>query len=162
MCHDIYEVRTCSLIKLFNNSSVKNKKRESRYYKDHLKKYLNNERPSFFFSYTYDLTNKLQDNFIFSIREKAALRRNQQVANTPIFQWNNYAKRCFEEATGVLSSDNWVIRMIHGSFEQIKINLYTSTLSVSLIGRRLVQNAGTRYNKRGLNSEVSVFVWSKF
>jgi len=56
----------------------------------------------------------------------------------PIFQWNNYAKRSFEDATGVLSSDNWVIKMIHGSFEQIKICLYTSTLSVSLIGRRLV------------------------
>jgi hypothetical protein len=44
--------------------------------------------------------------------------------------------------------------MIHGSFEQMNLKLYSYTMSVSLIGRRLVQNAGTRYNKRGLNSQV--------
>ena len=59
MGHEIYEVRMCNLIRLFNNSSVKNKKRENRYYKDHIKKYLSNEKPCFFFSYTYDMTTKL-------------------------------------------------------------------------------------------------------
>jgi hypothetical protein len=76
----------------------------------------------------------------------------------PIFQWNHFPKKNFEEATGIQKSDTWIIRMIHGSFEQMNLKLYSYTMSVSLVGRRLVQNAGTRYNKRGLNAEVSILL----
>lgn len=154
MCHEIYEVRMCKLIKLFNNNFVSNKKRENRYFKDHIKKYLNNEKPSFFFSYTYDMTSKLQDNFLFSLKEKAKYKKFYESQGMPIFQWNHFPKKCFEKATGIEKSDKWILRMIHGSFEQMNLKLYSYTMSVCLIGRRLVQNAGTRYNKRGLNAEV--------
>jgi SacI homology domain len=96
MCHDIYEVRMCNLIKIFNSSSVKNSKRENRYYKDHIKKYLNNEKPSFFYSYTYDMTTKLQDNFIYSLKEKADYKLFYEGEGMPIFQWNNFPKKNFE------------------------------------------------------------------
>jgi hypothetical protein len=101
MCHEIYEVRMCKLIKMFNSSSVKNKKRENRYYKDHIKKYLTNEKPSFFFSYTYDMTIKLQDNFLYSLKEKSNYKKFYHDNGMPIFQWNHFPRQNFVKATGI-------------------------------------------------------------
>ena len=150
--HEIYEVKRCKMLSLFSKSS---EKKDERKYRDHMKKYLSNENPDFFFSYTYDLSKNLQDNFMFSLKDKQDFRVFYESEELPNFQWNGFLRRNFEKVNGGLESGKWVIRMMHGSFQQMKIQLYSNVLSFSLIGRRLTQNAGTRYNRRGLNEEVS-------
>jgi len=154
--HEIFEVKKCKLIKLFD--SVSNN-RETRYYKDYLLKYISQDKPNFFFSYTYDLTHNLQDNFSFSMKGKEKFREIQETEELPLFQWNTFCKTSFQKATSIQNADKWTLRIIHGSYEQMNIKLYSNLLSVGLIGRRMVQNAGTRYSKRGLNEDVSkVFI----
>ena len=153
MMHEIYEVKKCKMVKLFGNPP--DKKREARY-ADQMRKYLSNEKPDFFFSYTYDMTKNLQDNFIYSMKDKQIYKAFYQRDDMPVFQWNHFLYKNFSTVSGFLNPDKWIVKMIHGSFEQIQIQLYSNVLSVSLVGRRLVQNAGTRYNRRGLNKNVRV------
>lgn len=158
MEHEIFEVKKAKLFRLFEKSKIIEKNRENRN-KEAIKKYLSSEKLDFFFSYTYDMSKNLQDNFTFSLEEQQINKDFYESRDMPHFQWNYFLKNNFVEASkkGV-SPEKWVLKIFHGSFDQINIQLYSNVLSISLIARRLVQNAGTRYNKRGLNEEVKSFL----
>lgn len=152
--HEIYSVKRSSLLPLFEAKACNLEKST---YKS-LSSYLNLEKCDFFFSYSYDLSHNLQDNFIYSFKEKQPQKYFFEQGSLPNFQWNLHCSRNFESKCRGTSSARWVVRAIHGSFEQIRLELFSNIISVSLIGRRLIQNAGTRYNRRGLNSEVTFFI----
>lgn len=162
MEHQILEIKKAKLFMLFDKGKIseipkehrnrENKNREA------IKKYLSNEKLDFYFSYTYDMSKNLQDNFTFSLGEQQRNREFYEEKDMPHFQWNYFLKKNFSEASKKnVESEKWVVKVVHGSFDQMNIQLYSNMLSVCLIARRLVQNAGTRYNKRGLNEDVNFF-----
>ena len=106
---------------------------------------------NFFFSYTYDLTRSLQDNFLSNT--------SQPFPPPPfkdMFAWNYFLTRELEECTNSLSSFHWQMPIIHGAFVQRKLNDYGRSLNVILLARRSRHFAGTRYLKRGVNEQGKV------
>lgn len=122
-------------------------------YTKYLKDYLNTETYRFYYSFTYDLSHSLQDNFFYSSKEKEDIKRKYEASDGPVFMWNEFIARSFETETDGLSRDKWIVRLIHGYYEEMSMDLFSNTISTHIISRRMAQNAGTRYNKRGLNSD---------
>lgn len=106
---------------------------------------------NFFFSYTYDLTKSLQENFLSNT--------SQPFPPPPfkdMFAWNYFLTRELEECTNSLSSFHWQMPIIHGAFVQRKLNDYGRSLNVILLARRSRHFAGTRYLKRGVSEQGKV------
>ena len=106
---------------------------------------------NFFFSYTYDLTRSLQENFLSNT--------SQPFPPPPfkdMFAWNFFLTRELEACTNSLSSFHWQMPIIHGAFVQRKLNDYGRSLNVILLARRSRHFAGTRYLKRGVSEQGKV------
>jgi hypothetical protein len=106
---------------------------------------------NFFFSYTYDLTRSLQENFLSNT--------SQPFPPPPfkdMFAWNYFLTRELESCTENNSSFHWVMPVIHGAFVQRKLNDYGRSLNVVLLARRSRYFAGTRYLKRGVSEQGKV------
>ncbi|KAG7346422.1 SacI homology domain containing protein [Nitzschia inconspicua] len=106
---------------------------------------------NFFFSYTYDLTKSLQENFL--------VNASQPFPPPPfkdMFAWNFFLTRELENCTNSLSSFQWVMPIIHGAFVQRKLHDYGRSLNVILLARRSRHFAGTRYLKRGVSEQGKV------
>eukprot|EP01036_Dinobryon_divergens_P035223 gene35223-45615_t len=102
----------------------------------------------FFFSYTYDLTYSLQRNYITSARA-AKGNINPNVLNSKeIFQWNYYQIQDLQTIVGE-GGCQWILPIIHGSFQQRRMSFFGQTLDMFAIARRSRHYAGTRYLKRG-------------
>jgi SacI homology domain len=110
-----------------------------------------NLQQNFFFSYTYDLTRSLQENF---------LATSSQPFPPPSFKdmyaWNYFLTRELEECLHSLTSYHWVMPIIHGAFVQRKLHDYGRSLNLILVARRSRHFAGTRYLKRGVNEQGKV------
>ena len=65
---------------------------------------------------------------------------------------DNLHDRPLREALG---NDRWVVPLIHGFFQQRTLAVFGQTLTITLVARRSRHFAGTRYQKRGVNHEVS-------
>ena len=106
---------------------------------------------NFYFSYTYDLTRSLQENFLATT--------SQPFPPPPfkdMYAWNFFLTRELEECTNSLSSFYWVMPVIHGAFVQRKLNDYGRVLNMGLVARRSRHFAGTRYLKRGVSEQGKV------
>ena len=104
---------------------------------------------NFYFSYTYDMTRSLQENFLANT--------TQPFPPPPIkdmYAWNFFLTREIEECTN--TSYHWVMPIIHGAFVQRKLNDYGRSLNLILIARRSRHFAGTRYLKRGVSEQGKV------
>lgn len=106
---------------------------------------------NFFFSYTYDLTRSLQENFLAN-----ASQPFPPPSFKDMFAWNFFLTRELENCTNNLSSFQWVMPIIHGAFVQRKLNDYGRSLNVILLARRSRHFAGTRYLKRGVSEQGKV------
>lgn len=110
---------------------------------------------TFYFSYTYDITNTLQTNIM---REKLkAVNRNDIVIPSGIhdfnemYMWNmNLLKPVFNCIDTVY---DWFQCIIHGFIDQVDISVLGKTFYVSLIARRSHHFAGARFLKRGVNNQ---------
>jgi phosphatidylinositol 3,5-bisphosphate 5-phosphatase len=103
---------------------------------------------NFYFSYTYDLTRSLQENFLATT--------SQPFPPPPfkdMYAWNFFLTRELEESTNSLTSYYWVMPVIHGAFIQRKLNDYGRILNMCLVARRSRHFAGTRYLKRGVSEQ---------
>ncbi|KAJ3274792.1 phosphatidylinositol-3,5-bisphosphate 5-phosphatase [Terramyces sp. JEL0728] len=89
---------------------------------------------NFYFSYTYDISNSLQNNL-------TGCKVND------VFVWNSYLTEGF--GLGL-----WKIPVIHGFVDQSKISVYGHNVLVTLIARRSRHFAGARFLKRGVNGMV--------
>lgn len=106
---------------------------------------------NFYFSYTYDLTRSLQENFLATT--------SQPFPPPPIkdmYAWNHFLTRELEECTNSLTSYHWVMPIIHGAFVQSKLKDYGRILNLALVARRSRHFAGTRYLKRGVSEQGKV------
>ena len=107
----------------------------------------------FYFSYTYDLTNSLQE------QTKQSLVNAESKASSLTLQdmyiWNYFALepilRLQQQCNG---GDKWIVPIIYGYLCQKSVQLYdhrSHKIVYTLIGRRSRHFAGTRYLRRGVN-----------
>lgn len=119
-----------------------------------LRSYLETENNRFYYSFTYDMTHNLQDNFLYSLAPNKSKKIKFESADFPLFKWNDFCAANFKKAAPKqVQMDKWVIKMIHGYYEEMIIELFANIITVHIISRRMIQNAGTRYNRRGLNPD---------
>lgn len=106
---------------------------------------------NFLFSYTYDLTRSLQDNFLITTATPCPPPPGQDM-----YAWNFFLTREFEGCLHSLTSYNWIMPIVHGAYLQRKVNDYGRSLNIVLLARRSRHFAGTRYLKRGVSEEGKV------
>jgi hypothetical protein len=109
----------------------------------------------FFFSYTYDLTHSMQHNYIKSNSLGKPINEVivQSAPSNERFEWNYYQTYELKEILGTPLALEWVLPIIHGSFQQRRLAMFSKTIDLTVIARRSRHYAGTRYLKRGVNVE---------
>ena len=128
-------------------------------------------RSNFYFSYSYDVTNTLQQNAqdpsvlsyghrsvpfddLFKRRE---LRPPAELSYVPEpvsrFMWNEFLLKPVYEQDEAISQE-WILPVIHGFVDQANISIYGKPVYLTLIARRSNRFAGTRFLKRGANFRV--------
>ncbi|CCH60859.1 hypothetical protein TBLA_0D03590 [Henningerozyma blattae CBS 6284] len=143
--HSIYKVVNFSIISAHSSPRIDSD--ESEYLKL-LEMQLNNA--TLHFSYTYDLTNSLQRNE--SIKQKPTWR----TADTRFF-WNHYITTELQELSQQDPSVDYFIQpIIYGYTKIVQTSLYSTPITVGIITRRSIFRAGTRYFRRGIDSEGNV------
>ncbi len=105
---------------------------------------------SFYYSYSYDLTNTLQHNIT---RERTALLGGHPCPVddefNSMFVWNSHL---LQPAAKVLNAPfDWSRPIIHGYIDQAAVSVYGRTAHITVIARRSRFFAGARFLKRGAN-----------
>ncbi|SCU82723.1 LAMI_0C00628g1_1 [Lachancea mirantina] len=110
---------------------------------------------TFYFSYTYDITNTLQTNLL---REKLrAVDRtdlNMSLGATDyndMFMWNSHLLQPLFCCINTVY--DWFQAIIHGFIDQVNVPIWGKSIYVTLIARRSHHFAGARYLKRGVNNQ---------
>ncbi|GKY92743.1 hypothetical protein MPSEU_000244300 [Mayamaea pseudoterrestris] len=106
---------------------------------------------NFYFSYSYDLTRTLQENFLAATTQPFPPPPCKEM-----YSWNHFLTQEFEACLDPLTSFYWIMPIIHGSFIQNKVLDYGKSLNLVLMARRSRHFAGTRYLKRGVSEEGKV------
>ncbi|SCU84337.1 LAME_0C09098g1_1 [Lachancea meyersii CBS 8951] len=151
--HSIYHIDETELVPLSN--SYKNPDKysiEARFISTFLNLDLSK---TFYFSYTYDITNTLQTN-ILREKLKAVARSDVQIPSgipdyNEMYMWNsNLLKPVFPCIDTVY---DWFQAMIHGFIDQVNVLIWGRSVYVTLIARRSHHFAGARFLKRGVNKQ---------
>jgi hypothetical protein len=105
---------------------------------------------SFYFSYSYNITQTLQHNII---REREAVANgilypHEQDYNS-MFVWNSHLLQ--PAAATLKNTFDWCLPIIHGYIDQSALSIYGRTVHVTIIARRSRYFAGARFLKRGAN-----------
>ncbi|CAF9911227.1 MAG: hypothetical protein GOMPHAMPRED_007350 [Gomphillus americanus] len=105
---------------------------------------------SFYFSYTYDVTNTLQKNIGWE-REHVKADSTASPARTlnEMFVWNHYLLQ--GPAKQLKRAFDWCIPIIHGFVNQSTLSIYGRLIYITIIARRSRFFAGARFLKRGAN-----------
>lgn len=110
---------------------------------------------TFYFSYTYDITNTLQTNLLRE-KLKGVARSDIDIPTgsgnsyNEMFVWNqNLLGPVLEYIDTVY---DWFQPIIHGFIDQVKISVFGRPIYLTLIARRSHHFAGARYLKRGVNN----------
>ncbi|AOA60652.1 Phosphatidylinositol 3,5-bisphosphate (PtdIns[3,5]P) phosphatase [Komagataella phaffii CBS 7435] len=111
---------------------------------------------TFYFSYTYDLTNTMQKNFMSNKKEAQGLNEesfNETFVHNEMFVWNSWLLNPIKEFDNVY---DWFQIIIHGFVDQAKISVFSRQVYITLIARRSHHFAGARFFKRGVNDQGNV------
>lgn len=112
----------------------------------------------FFLSYTYDLTHTFQHNYVKSLRkedDKNDLIRKELVGMfsfETLYMWNYWQLEEFNKI--LIRSDShisWVMPIVHGGYQQRRLDCALGYLDLTVFARRSRIYAGTRYLKRGVS-----------
>ncbi|KAL8833787.1 MAG: hypothetical protein Q9170_004080 [Blastenia crenularia] len=105
---------------------------------------------SFYFSYSYDITQSLQLNMI---QERENLghgtRRRSPDYHDGMFVWNQHLLRPASKA--IRNTYDWCLPIIHGFVDQTNISVHARSVSITVVARRSRFFAGARFLKRGAN-----------
>ncbi|KAF5314077.1 hypothetical protein D9611_006765 [Ephemerocybe angulata] len=112
---------------------------------------------NFLFSYTYDLTTRLQ------VQSQRAVEAEGQalwqMADDRFF-WNRFLQtRLIDSASSSNEIDSWapyILPILYGTFDLRPIFLHGRQLQLCLISRRCRYRAGTRYFRRGIDHDGNV------
>lgn len=113
---------------------------------------------TFYFSYTYDLTNSLQTNFM---RNKDAATESMKPEAEATFEhnerfvWNNLLLEPILNQSDIATYE-WFQPIIHGFIDQANISIYGRKIYITIIARRSHHFAGARFLKRGVNDKGNV------
>jgi hypothetical protein len=154
--HEIYHIDETELIPVTNSNKILEKKSiEARYVQTFLNIDLNK---TFYYSYSYDLTNSLQTNILRNKRQSLNLNGNTELSY--IFQFNErFMWNCallepiFQTFDKVY---DWFQPIIHGFIDQVKNTVFQIQFYITLIARRSHRFAGARFFKRGVNDDGDV------
>ncbi|KAJ1919208.1 phosphatidylinositol-3,5-bisphosphate 5-phosphatase [Mycoemilia scoparia] len=119
---------------------------------------------NFYFSYTYDITNTLQNNMKYpgsfpgtdkeqdmTSKLRAPKGSNQPAPLNSMFVWNHHMISNGCQILGV--RPEWMVPLIHGYVDQSKLATRARDIYITLIARRSRIYAGVRFLKRGVNNE---------
>lgn len=160
--HDLFTVTETNLLPM--TYKVRNTMDESRY--KSILQNMNLANNDFYFSYDYDLTKSMQQQAVSA--EILNIRRSESLETK--FVWNHYALKSFTgydtgeraesvtmenpSSTPATGLERWMVPVIHGFLRQKIVRLETGdTLKYTLIARRSRLFAGTRYLRRGVDSD---------
>lgn len=110
---------------------------------------------TFYFSYTYDITNTLQTN-ILREKLKAVNRTDITIPSgihdyNEMYMWNmNLLQPLFNCIETVY---DWFQCIMHGFIDQVNISVMGKAVYITLIARRSHHFAGARFLKRGVNNQ---------
>ncbi|KAM3162296.1 Polyphosphoinositide phosphatase [Lachancea thermotolerans] len=151
--HCIYHIDETELVPISNSYKTPEKSSgEARFLSTFLSLDLSK---TFYFSYTYDITNTLQTNLLRE-KLKAVDRVDLSVPvgipdYNDMFMWNsNLLKPLFPCIDTVY---DWFQAMVHGFIDQVNVSIWGRSVYVTLIARRSHHFAGARYLKRGVNKQ---------
>ncbi|KAL6299034.1 SacI homology domain-containing protein [Sparassis latifolia] len=111
---------------------------------------------SFFFSYGWDLTRRLQAQW--ASLQKDADGPLWEVADDRFF-WNKFLHSRFIDATEANADQNlspYILPVMYGTFDSRAERLYGQHFRICLISRRSRYRAGTRYFRRGIDHDGNV------
>ncbi|XP_030850291.1 polyphosphoinositide phosphatase isoform X2 [Strongylocentrotus purpuratus] len=148
--HTIYKIEDTSMVHIPHDNFRKQHPDEARY----LKMFQNVDLSSnFYFSYSYDLTHSLQHNLsAYQNKGEVGNPRVVPIHTKPKFAWNHYLWNRFQDQVHPC----WAIHVIHGFVGQCNICVFGRPVLMTLVARRSAHYAGTRFLKRGANSEGGV------
>lgn len=119
---------------------------------------------TFYFSYTYDITNSLQTTFLSNKRAAQSGAKPDSLAETlraassdrnSRFVWNNLLLQPVLRQAEMATFD-WFRPVIHGFIDQASISIYGRKIYITIIARRSHHFAGARFLKRGVNTSGNV------
>lgn len=105
---------------------------------------------SFYFSYTYDVTNTLQKNISWErehLQSGPSSSPNRKL--NEMFVWNHHLLQ--GPAKHLENINDWCVSIIHGFVNQATLSIYGRLVYVTIIARRSRFFAGARFLKRGAN-----------
>lgn len=110
---------------------------------------------TFYFSYTYDVTNTLQTNLLRE-KLKAVDRLDISIPTgiqdyNEMFMWNNFLLLPIFSCIDTVY--DWFQCIIHGFIDQVNVSIATKSIYITLIARRSHHFAGARFLKRGVNTQ---------
>ena len=148
--HYVYQIDATELISLaspnFPRPKADRQSEEARFV--NILKNLDLTR-SFYFCYSYDITNSLQRNIS---RNREALQSGSGPPTfdlNEMFIWNHYLLQpAFNALERVY---DWCLPIIHGFVDQATLSVYGRIIYITLIARRSRYFAGARFLKRGAN-----------
>ncbi|KAL2819217.1 SacI homology domain-containing protein [Aspergillus granulosus] len=105
---------------------------------------------AFYFSYSYDITNTLQQNITRDrkLHQDGLPRQSLRDYNT-MFIWNHHLLT--PAITNLRNPYQWCLPIIHGYVNQSKMVVYDRLVYITIIARRSRFFAGARFLKRGAN-----------
>lgn len=111
---------------------------------------------TFYFSYTYDITNTLQNNLMrLRKNERHDLEHGEMSSNlNNRFVWNGLLLKPTYDTD--IATYDWFQPIIHGFIDQASISIYGRKLYITIIARRSHHFAGARFLKRGVNHNGDV------
>ncbi|KAJ7169488.1 SacI homology domain-containing protein [Mycena filopes] len=155
MGHDIYRATDFDLLPLSPNINVFNPPHPV---EAHLLALVRSHLMggAFFFSYSWDLTRRLQAQW--ETRERDADRPFWETADDRFF-WNKFLQTRLIELTMGNTSQNlspYILPIIYGTFDIRTAALHGRNMQICLISRRSRFRAGTRYFRRGIDHDGHV------
>ncbi|OBA23202.1 hypothetical protein METBIDRAFT_29724 [Metschnikowia bicuspidata var. bicuspidata NRRL YB-4993] len=114
-------------------------------------KYLDLGR-TFYFSYTYDITNSLQHN---CMAQRRGGGRAAAGGHNARFMWNSLLLEPVLTQPEIAAFE-WFQPLVHGFIDQANVLIYGRKIYITIIARRSRHFAGARFLKRGANDRGNV------
>lgn len=111
---------------------------------------------TFYFSYTYDLTNTLQRNILREKKKAYGFPNTDKFHDqyNEMFIWNSSLLKPVVETYDRLY--DWFQPIIHGFIDQANVSIFDKKIYITVIARRSHHFAGARFLKRGVNNQGNV------
>ncbi|CAM9022986.1 unnamed protein product [Wickerhamomyces anomalus] len=152
--HYLYHIDDTQLIPISNNyKKPDNYSEEARF----LATFANLDlSKTFYFSYTYDLTNTLQRNILREKKKAYGFPNTEKFHDqyNEMFIWNSSLLKPIVETYDRLY--DWFQPIIHGFIDQANVSIFDKKVYITVIARRSHHFAGARFLKRGVNNQGNV------